>query len=214
MKSLEDCTYKENILHLFVLVYSSLGIYFYTLFKAEYQISLWSRADPVWLALCFQDSKNVVVGTAWAASRNIKLSYLLLHCMYRPRLQEAGGETHSPVVHQLQSSTTASNDVIQLKNKQNPIMTQLEVKIFPAELLHKKTSIRSICKPSFQNREHGRNSWSARSPCTTLLGQLCVGSSGLGSSRGCTTRDTLYTVSFQDCICDRTPYQTNKHGLK
>jgi len=37
--------------------------------------------------------------------------------MCRSRLQEAGAETHSPVVHQLQNSTTASNDVTQLKKK-------------------------------------------------------------------------------------------------
>lgn len=55
---------------------------------------------------------------ARANSRHIRLSYLSLHCMCRPRLQVEGAETHSPVVHQLQNSTTASNGVIQLKQQQ------------------------------------------------------------------------------------------------
>lgn len=105
-------------------------------------------------------------GTAQAASRHIRLSYLLLHCMCRPRLQEAGGETHFPVVHQLQNSTTASNGATQLKKKttkkeetrrKKPITTQPGTKTSPAEILHKETQIRSICKASFRRREHKPN---------------------------------------------------------
>lgn len=135
--------------------------------------------------------------------------------MCRPRLQVEGAETHSPVVHQLQNSTTASNGVIQLKKKkkkkkQKPITTQPGAKTSPAEILHKEISIGSIHKARFQRREHKTNSQSARkSPCITWLGVR-----GSWTKQGAKQTILFAQAPSRACICLRIPYQIARYGLR
>lgn len=153
----------------------SLGICFYILLEKEYQPrpvfgltqSGWSWAFKV------EQTQNRHSTNCFQAHKAL---YLLLHCMCRPRLQEAGGETHFPVVHQLQNSTTASNGVTQLKkksrrrSKKNSSLLSQEPKHLQLRFCTKKPNWKHL--QSKLSKERAQTKWSARkSPCSTWLGQ-------------------------------------------